>query len=75
MDFLEQMVPLIFTLAHFASSFASCVTPFNPYQSHVVMFYNFPQQDIIIHLLSLGHRSRSLQHVSLNLCHQGVVHH
>jgi len=30
-------------VAHFTSSYASCVTFLNPYQSqHVVTFYNFP---------------------------------
>jgi hypothetical protein len=33
---LDEMVPLIFTLAHFTSSSASCVTPLNPYQSQHV---------------------------------------
>jgi hypothetical protein len=32
MDLSDQMVPLIFTLAHFTSSFASCVAPLNLYQ-------------------------------------------
>jgi hypothetical protein len=46
MDLLDQMVPLIFMLAHFTSSFTSCVAPLNPYQSqHVMTFYNFPEQD------------------------------
>jgi hypothetical protein len=47
MNFSNQIVPLIFTLAHFTCSSTSCVAPLNPYQSqHVLMFYNFPEQDI-----------------------------
>jgi hypothetical protein len=66
MDFSNQMVPLIFTCAHFTFCSTSCVAPFNPYQSqHVVMFYNFPQQDTIIHLLSLGHRF-----ITMTCCHR-----
>jgi len=46
MDLLDQMVPLIFTLAHFTSSYASCVAPLNPHQSqHVMKFYYFVEQD------------------------------
>jgi hypothetical protein len=46
MDLEDQMVPLIFMLSHFTSSFASCVALLNPYQSqHVVTFYNFLEQD------------------------------
>jgi hypothetical protein len=46
MDLSNQMVPLIFMLAHFTSSFSSCVIPLNLYQSqHVVTFYNFREQD------------------------------
>jgi len=44
MDFKDQMVTLTFTLAHFTSSFTSCVALLSPYQSqHVMTFYNFSQ--------------------------------
>jgi hypothetical protein len=47
MNLSDQMVLLIFTLAHFTFSFTLCdVAPLNPYQSqHVVMFYNSIEQD------------------------------
>jgi hypothetical protein len=45
MDLSDQIVPLIFMLAHFTSSSVSCATPLNPYQlEDVVTFYNFQEQ-------------------------------
>jgi hypothetical protein len=62
MDLSDQMVPLIFMLAHFNSSFASCVDPLNLYQSqHVVTFYNFPQQDTRYWILGWNSKSYELR--------------
>jgi hypothetical protein len=63
-DLFNQMVPLIFTLAHFTSSSTSCVAPLNLYQSqHVLMFYNFPRQHT--RYWSLGWNSKSYELIPL----------